>query len=124
MNRSCLAWILLLASGACGANERGEELSARSKALVAKASVAAAGHANAPFRAAHDPIPGLLARDEGLARQPNGACEKHARDLCYDLVDGRVVYRPVRKWMPPLEGLTAESVSLRRNRLTLKYSFR
>ena len=49
---------------------------------------------------------------------------RQAGALPYSMVDGRVVYRPVRKWMPPLEGLTAESVSLRRNRLTLKYSFR
>jgi hypothetical protein len=40
------------------------------------------------------------------------------------MVDRRLVYRPARGYMPRFEGLRAESVSLRRDRLVLKYSFR
>jgi len=55
---------------------------------------------------------------------PRGACERSASDLCYDLADRRIVYRPVRQYMPKFDGLTAESISLRRNGVRLRYSFR
>jgi hypothetical protein len=40
------------------------------------------------------------------------------------MADGRIVYRPVRQYMPQFEGLRAEAVSLRSDRIILKYSFR
>ena len=121
MNQRCLVLVLSFVCLECAAGERGEELVARSKALAAHANVES--HSNAPFRASYDPIPGLLQRDEAHARKPQGACETHGRDLCYDLADRRIVYRP-RHLMPESDGLKAESVSLRRNRLTFKDSFR
>jgi hypothetical protein len=125
MKRPCLAAMAFLVSSQCVATERGEELVVRSKALAARASAETpAAHSNAPFRASYDPIPGLLQREDSLVRKPQGACEAHSGDLCYDLADRRIVYRPVRQYMPKVEGLTAESVSLRHSRLTLKYSFR
>ena len=57
-------------------------------------------------------------------RGPRGACERSASDICYDLADGRIVYRPVRRYMPKFDGLTAESVSLRRDAIRLRYSFK
>jgi len=53
-----------------------------------------------------------------------GTCEAAARDLCFDAADGRIVYRSARKFMPQFDGLTPESVSVRSNRVTLKYSFK
>ena len=53
-----------------------------------------------------------------------GACERTAADLCYDYADRRMVYRPARQWMPSFEGFTPESVSLRRDAIRFKYSFR
>jgi len=52
------------------------------------------------------------------------ACGSSATDLCYDTVDRRIVYRPARDYMPAFEGLTAESISLRRSGIHFKYSFR
>ena len=123
MKRLGIVAVLLLWGEAALAAERGEDLSTRSKRLAASAEVRAA-HSNAPFRAAFDPIPGLLQRDDVLMRTPAGACEGHSRDLCYDAADRRIVYRPVRRYMPRFDGLTPESVSLRHDRLVLKYSFR
>lgn len=123
-HRWWLAALWLVVTWDSGAAERsGEELSQRSKAMVARVARDAA-HANAPFRAAHDPIPGLLHREDALSRMPRAACEAHARDLCYDLVDRRIVYRPVRRYMPRFDGLTPESVSLRSDRVNFRYSFR
>jgi len=123
MKRLGIVAVLLLWGQTALAAERGEDLSTRSKRLAASAEVQAA-HSNAPFRAAFDPIPGLLQRDDVLMRAPAAACEAHSRDLCYDLADRRVVYRPVRRYMPRFDGLTPESISLRHDRLVLKYSFR
>jgi hypothetical protein len=96
---------------------------ARSLASAAAGAIPARP-ANAPFKRAHDPMPEMLLRDELERRGPRGSCEASASDLCYDLRDGRVVYRPVRRYMPTIEGLRPESISLRRDRIVFKYSFR
>jgi hypothetical protein len=57
-------------------------------------------------------------------QRPRGACDASASDLCYDLTDRRIVYRAARRYMPEVGGLTAESISLRRDGVRLKYSFR
>ena len=100
----------------------GVELSLRTKAL---ASASVAPKSDAPFAAGRDPLPQLLLLEEQERRGPNGTgCEFTARDVCYDLTDGRVVYRGARAYMPAIEGLTPESISVRSNRVTFKYSFK
>lgn len=119
------AVLAILATPALAAE--GVELSLRSKSLAAAAnatSAAPAKNAEAPFRVARDPIPELFVREEEQRRGLKSACENNAASLCYDMVDRRVVYRPARKYMPRIEGMRAESVSLRSDRLVLKYSFR
>ena len=70
-------------------------------------------------------MPFLLMQEEQDRRSVRGGtCEAAARDLCFDAVDGRIVYRSARKFMPQFDGLTPESVSVRSNRVTLKYSFK
>lgn len=44
--------------------------------------------------------------------------------LCYDAAEGRLVYRGARRYMPPLSGMQPEGLSLRRDRLVLRYSFK
>ena len=119
--RGPLVMIALLATAFPAAANEGVELSARARGQVA-ASVAKS--AEAPFRSARDPMPELLLREEQERRLPSGACEYNATSLCYDLADRRVVYRPARKYMPQFDGLRAESVSLRHDKIVLKYSFR
>ena len=100
----------------------GVELSLRTKAL---ASASVAPKSDAPFAAGRDPLPQLLLTDELERRGPNGVgCEYNAKDVCYDLTEGRVVYRGARAFMPAIEGLTPESLALRANRVTFKYSFK
>jgi hypothetical protein len=108
----------------------GLELSMKSRAsasesalAVAPSSPKAAVLAPAPF-SARDPLPEILLRDEQERRAYTSSCEKTTRDFCYDLADGRVSFRGARRYMPQVEGLRAESVSLRQNRLVFKYSFR
>jgi hypothetical protein len=44
--------------------------------------------------------------------------------VCYDLAEQRIVYRGAREYMPAMNGLRAESVSLRHNRIVFKYTFK
>jgi hypothetical protein len=122
MLRSIAVTAILSLALAAQAND-GVELSLRNKALASAGSVVK--HADAPFATGRDPLPQLMRLDEEESRGgPRGACDYTAKDLCYDLADGRLVYRPARNYMPAVEGLTPESVSLRHNRLVFKYSFR
>lgn len=116
--------LAMLASAALPALATGGmELSLRSRSQAAAASIAVPA-AEAPFRVRRDPLPELLYREELARRGPRGACDATATDLCYDLREARVVYRPARRIMPAIEGLRAESISLRHDRIVFKYSFR
>lgn len=114
--------VMILASLALPAMAaEGVELVTSSRDLPA-ASMLSAARTKAPFRS-RDPMPELLLREELASRGPRGSCETATTDLCYDLRDGRIVYRRAREYMPRIDGLTAESISLRRDRIIFKYSF-
>lgn len=101
----------------------GTELSLKTKAL-ASAGTPSTKQADAPFAYGRDPMPQLIMLEEQERRGPRGSCEAAARDLCFDAVERRVVFRPARKYMPKFDGLTPENVSLRGNRIVFKYSFK
>ena len=106
------------------AAEGGVELSIASRNSAAAASAAPHKNADAPFRAGRDPLPEILLREELDKRGgPRGSCEASASDLCYDMRDGKVVYRRAREYMPRIQGLRAESISVKRSGMTFKYSF-
>jgi len=121
MLRSIAVPAILSLAFAAQAND-GVELSLRTKALASAGSVVK--HADAPFATGRDPLPQVLQLEERELRSPRGTCEMTAKDLCYDLADGRIVFRPARDYMPGVTGMKAESVSLRHNRVVFKYSFR
>jgi hypothetical protein len=122
MRRSIvLATLVVWATTAAQANE-GVELSNKARSSAAAGAVTVR-QSDAPFRAGRDPLPEILMGAEQESRGPSGACESTSVAVCYDMADRRVVYRSARKYMPKFDGLTAESVSLRRDRIVLKYSF-
>ena len=94
--------------------------------LAQKSMAAASATKSSPAAlvAAHDPLPELFLRAEQERRGVRGGCELAATDLCYDLTEKRLMYRGARRYMPPVEGLTAEGISLRRDRVIFRYSFR
>ena len=118
--RRLLAIAVIASLGLPALAAEGVELRSRS---LAAASTSSAKSADAPFRSGRDPLPEMLLGEELARRGPRGSCETTTTDLCYDLRDGRVVYRRAREYMPRINGLTAESVSVRRDRIVFKYSF-
>ena len=127
---------LILAAGlsaALAAHAGGtEELSIHAKSLASAAALSLtaapplARPADAPFVAARprDLVPEMLLHEEMERRAPGAGCEASATDLCYDLKEARLVYKPARAYMPAISGMRAESISLRHDRIVLKYSFR
>lgn len=106
------------------AADGGVELSNKARTLASASEGLPAKNAEAPFRLARDPMPELLMREEQERKGLRGACDAAATTLCYDMTDRRIVYRPARQYMPKFDGLRAEAVSLRHDRIILKYSFR
>ena len=124
MLRSIAVTAILFLALAAQAND-GFEPTLRTKALVSAGSAGiVVKHADAPFATGRDPLPQLMRLEEEERQGPRAACDTTSRDLCYDLADARIVYRPARNYMPSVQGLTPESVSLRHNRVVFKYSFR
>lgn len=119
-----LVFILAAASLAAPAQASEDfDFSMKSKSVAASSSSVPAKNAQAPFRVARDPLPELLMMEEQERRGPSGACQNAATSVCYDVAEGKIVYRGARQYMPKIDGLRPESMSLRRGRLTLKYSF-
>jgi hypothetical protein len=122
MRRSIVATVILAGLAFAAQANDGVELSLKSRASAAASASMKQG--DAPFTYGRDPMPQLLLLDEQERRGPRGSCEFSARDLCYDIADARVVYRPARAYMPRFNGLTPENVTFRANRIILKYSFK
>jgi hypothetical protein len=119
-----LAFALAAAPGA-EASEQGaapQPLKLRSKAAVAE--VLAPRSSSAPFR---EPLQGpeleLMppASDPRLGHRA-WACTGETA-LCYDPDSRRIIYKPARGLMPDIPGLRRENISVRRDRITFKYSF-
>ena len=122
-NRLSIAAALFVMSMPATANE-GLDLAAKSRSMAAAPAAATAGTGTAPFMASHDPLAGIFLREEQERRGPSGTCTAAATDLCYDLTSGRLTYRGARQYMPRVDGLDADSVSLRRGGIVLRYTFK
>jgi hypothetical protein len=71
-----------------------------------------------------NPLPDLNNGIDPDGRTLTGACSQTATDVCYDYKQGRLVYRSARNWMPEINGLKAEHVSVRRDKVVFQYSFK
>jgi hypothetical protein len=105
-----------------GATPGGAPLKLRSKAAVAELLSPRAS--SAPFR---EPVPGpdldqLLQPSDPRLEARRWACTGES-SLCYDPDSRRIIYKPARALMPDLPGLRRENISVKRDRVTFKYSF-
>jgi hypothetical protein len=88
------------------------------------AIVTPAPHSSAPFvnPAMGEPDLDLAPRRDGRQDQSRSSCNSE-RALCYDPGSGRIVYKPARQYMPDIPGLQRENISVKRDRIELRYSF-
>lgn len=70
-----------------------------------------------------DPLPEVNFNPRLERERISGSCSASGGSLCYDYRTGRAVYRPAREWMPEIQGMRRESLSVRRNKVVLHYSF-
>jgi hypothetical protein len=126
MRRSLWVTLTLASLGLNAQANDGMESTLKSRAMASASAsaVVTSISSEAPFTQARDPLPEMILRDEQERRVVNGTCQHSGGDLCYDLADRRIVYRPIRQYMPKFEGLTPENISLKRDRIVIKYSFR
>ena len=80
-------------------------------------------HRFAPFvMPLAEPDPDLLPAHDVRHEQSRSSCSSN-RSLCYDPGSGRIVYKPARALMPTIPGLQPENISVKRDRIVLRYSF-
>lgn len=92
--------------------------------LRPKAALMAAVPSNsAPFVApASGPEMHYAPPRDSAPAQSRSSCNAD-RDLCYDANSGHIVFKPARQFMPNLPGMTPENISVKKDRVILRYSF-
>ena len=124
MNLASLAFALSLAAAPSAEASEASAMPAPLK-LRPKAAFAAAltPRAAAPFATpSGEPDLDLLPRADPRLAESRSSCSG-TNALCYDPHSGRIVYKPARALMPDLPGLQRENISVKRDRITLRYSF-
>lgn len=58
-----------------------------------------------------------------LEHIPNG-CSRKGGSLCYDYRTGHAVYKPMRKLLPEIPGMTSANLSVHRDKIVAEYSFK
>ena len=120
MKRICV--LLGLSAALCGGEALALELdlNTRSKAIAATAPAAEAKVAGPHLQLQ---LPDLQGGVDTDGRTLSGACSERS-GLCYDATSGRIVLRSTRNYMPEIGGLKAEHISLRKDRVNFRYSFK
>ena len=81
-------------------------------------------HRYAPFSVpAAEPELELVPQRDERQEASRSSCSGD-RALCYDPNSRRIVYKPARALMPDLPGLQRENISVKRDRIVLRYSFK
>lgn len=109
------------ANPAVAADATPKALQLRPKAAI---SVSIPHPYNAPFLSpmVSEPELDLLPRRDLRQETSRSSCSGEG-SLCYDPASGRIVYKPARQFMPDIPGLQRENISVKRDRIVLRYSF-
>jgi hypothetical protein len=119
VKRVCL--LLGLSAVVCGGPAFALDLDPTSRAKA----IASAAPASAPaVNLGRNQLPDLHGGLDSDGRTFSGACSTGKTDLCYDYREGRMVIRSTRNWMPEIGDLTPEHISVRKDRINFRYSFR
>ena len=112
--------LALLAGPGAAVAEEPRALQLKSKAAI----LAVTPHRWAPYvqPLGHPEPEPLFAKRDLREDASRSSCESE-RDVCYEPGSGKIVYKPAREFMPDIPGLKRESMSIKRNRITWRYSF-
>ncbi len=113
--------LAIFAAPLAAANEA-RALELNPKAALAAASSIAPPHTAAPFTT---PSPQAEVDFTPVAEprhMSNSSCGLD-REICYDMNSGHIVFKPARALMPQIPGLTRENISVKRDRVILRYTF-
>ena len=89
-------------------------------ATLAFTVVMAASPTGSPISPAHSL---QLGPSQDTSAAPSRSACVGDRSLCYDQGSGRIVYKPARALMPGIPGMQRENISVKRDRIVLRYSF-
>jgi hypothetical protein len=103
--------------------QESSSLKLRPMLIVQPGAVAPWRASEAPILSAPAPVP-LFPPVSAKHEHIPGSCEASAGALCYDYRNGSSVYKPSQQLMPGISGMQRESIALRRDKITFKYSFR
>ena len=111
---------------AASANPAAEAADGKSQPLQLRPKAALAttlSHNYAPFVApSPEPELELIPRRDAHRESSRSSCAGES-SVCYDASSGRIVYKPARQLMPEIPGLQRENISIKRDRIVLRYSF-
>jgi hypothetical protein len=119
-------WITALTALSMGAAASdGVELRTKALASAGSATVSATNYVKADTTAyGRDPVAALVhVESTPGSTGPSASCASNASAICYDAGNGRIVYRGARNYMPKMDGLQAESISVRHHAIIFRYSF-
>jgi len=123
MNPAALALTLAVAASPSMANEATAHapLQLRPKSAIVTGIPT---HRQAPFvmPLTSAPDPDLVPHNDRRLEQSRSSCSSD-RSLCYDPNSGRIVYKPARALMPDIPGLQRENISVKRDKIVLRYTF-
>jgi len=70
-----------------------------------------------------DRLASLLRPPAQAAEQASDRCMDAGAFLCYDARSRKVIYKPMRKLLPEIPGMTPHNLTLGRNKITASYTF-
>ena len=103
--------------------QESSSLKLKPKLIVQSGTVAPWRADETPIASAPTPAP-LFAPVSTKREHIPGSCGVSTGALCYDYRNGNSVYKPSLQLMPEISGMQRESLALKRDKITLKYSFR
>lgn len=93
--------------------------------MIQQASAPAQPTKDSPYLLRPEDPPHDIFHDtpRNLEHIPNG-CSRNGESLCFDYRSGHAVYKPTRKLLPEIPGMTPHNLSIRRNKIVAQYTFK
>ena len=92
--------------------------------MIQQAAEAPQPAKDSPYLLRKEVPPNDIFRDmpRSLEHIPN-SCSQKSGSLCFDYRTGHAVYKPMRKLLPEIPGMTPHNLSIRRDKIVAQYSF-